>query len=294
MWTLDSPDSSDAEAELKTALTLANGTAVYPLTANESQDVLGLYAAYDEALGRPAQAFETPQNLSKALQNALHDAYSQVQKGARLAELRGRLIANADRCPYCGINAATDLDHHLPRSRFRAFSIYSRNLVPSCSTCNNKKRAHTGANANEEFVHVYLEDLGSARFFKAQAAMASGALTVKFEIDANAGLDPLLAARLQHQLTHLALNERYVAEINILLSPFAGHLEDLGPSPASVGLVTKFLMRSAEASARQHGENDWRPVVLEAIANNADFCSGGFRTALGSAPVSASKESVGA
>jgi hypothetical protein len=294
MWTLDSPENTNAKAELQIALTLANGTAVYSLTTAESQNILGLYAAYDEALGRPAQGFETPQDLGKALLDAVHDAYSQVQKGARLATLRGRLIANADRCPYCGINAVTDLDHHLPKARFRVFSIYCRNLVPSCGTCNNKKRSHTGANPDEEFVHVYLEDLGAAQFFKATAAMVDDALTVNFEIDTNAGLEPSLATRLQRQLTHLALNDRYVAEINILLSPFAGHLEDLGPSPASASLIANFLLRSAETSARQHGDNDWRPVVLSAIANSSDFCSGGFRTALGAAIKPAPAQSVDA
>jgi hypothetical protein len=111
--------------------------------------------------------------------------------------------------------------------------------------------------------------------------MKDNALLVKFTIDSTAELGPELATRLMNQFEQLELSERYVAEINLPLSPFAGHLEDLGPSPDSAQRVCDYLMRTAGTEERSHGANHWRPVVLKAVARCEEFCAGGFRLALG-------------
>lgn len=44
------------------------------------------------------------------------------------------------KCPLCGINDVTDIDHYMPRSIFPEYSVHLLNLIPLCHTCNNKKR----------------------------------------------------------------------------------------------------------------------------------------------------------
>lgn len=42
------------------------------------------------------------------------------------------------KCPLCGINDVTDIDHYMPRSVFPEYSVHPFNLIPICHECNKK------------------------------------------------------------------------------------------------------------------------------------------------------------
>lgn len=47
------------------------------------------------------------------------------------------MVAARERCPFCGgIGRPRNLDHFLPKARFPQFSVFPKNLVPSCRDCN--------------------------------------------------------------------------------------------------------------------------------------------------------------
>jgi hypothetical protein len=281
MWTLQRPDAANALAHLDKALTRADGSKDYTPTPPELAALHELYGQYDAGLGAPQAEFRAPPNLSAAFRDAIFSAYAQVQKRRRLAALRGELLAAAPRCPYCGISAVTDLDHFIPKEAYRSFAVYCRNLVPCCSVCNNKKRALDGANAGQRFLHPYLETTPAGLFFQATASIQAGALKVTFDVDDAIVPDVVLRNRLRFQIRRLQLNERYQAEINVVLSPFAGHLLEFGGSPESAPQVAQFLALSAASERRHVGPTHWRPLVFDAVASCQDFCDGGFRVALG-------------
>lgn len=284
MWTLPSPTTGNVITHLNKALTRADGTSEYPASADELSRLLTLYTDYDAGQGAPQDQFVAPATLSDAFCEAIYAAYSQVQKRRRLAYLRNELLAAAPRCPYCGINAVTDLDHFIPKQTYRCFSIYCRNLIPCCSVCNGKKHALGGENETQRFLHPYLEAAPAGLFFRAQASISSGALKVVFDVDDAIVTNEILRDRLRHQIARLNLNERYEPEINVVLSPFTEHLLGFGDSPNSAPQVESFLRRSAASERRNVGENHWRPLLFEALAACPDFCNGGFRQSLGSTP----------
>ncbi|GEM_PF-6841908 len=66
-------------------------------------------------------------------------------------------------CPVCGRDGLGTLDHHLPRSLYQEFSIFSKNLVPACSRCNGGKGVEfRGAGAARAF-HPYYDEFGVGR-----------------------------------------------------------------------------------------------------------------------------------
>ncbi len=284
MWTLPSPDIAEAINQLGIAFTRADGNTDYDLNAGERLAVGAAYVRYDQELGHPHPDLEQPAGLTEALRVAVHSAYSQVQKKRRLAALRSSLMLAAGRCPYCAISAVSDLDHFLPKGAYKTFAIYPRNLVPSCGPCNGKKHAHAGDNLEERFIHAYLEAVPAGQFFTATAAMENGAVKITFDVDDAVVGDPVMSARLRHHIERLELNDRYEGEINIILSPFAGHLADLGASPESAEVVSAYLQKSAQSERRKLGDNHWIPLTFDSVSNCADFCEGGFRTALGLVP----------
>lgn len=120
-------------------------------------------------------------------------------------------MASTDQCSYCGFGEPRVLDHYLPRSLFGELAIYPRNLVPSCSPCNNAKRSIVpglGPAIGPSLIHTYYQELPEAQFLRAHVTFNGGALKVSYQIEADL-LEGTLAAKLQFQLERLKLNDRY-------------------------------------------------------------------------------------
>lgn len=272
MWTMTAQDVSDVDSQLTTALTRADGTAVYMLSPAERAAILAVYKAYDALLGQPALCLRPPSLLG--CRTHLSASYSQVQIGGRLEKLRSKILASADICPYCGFGEPTQLDHYLPKSIFDELAIYPNNLIPSCGPCNNAKRTVApglGPVHGQSLIHAYFENLPDTIFLSAEATFVSGALNVSFRID-GAGLDLELFRKLSFQLERLKLNSRYQKQINKYLSEQRTAIMIFGESP---GGLAEFLEKSAQSMARSRnfGSNDWRVALLRALASNDDFCN---------------------
>ena len=62
-------------------------------------------------------------------------------------------------CPYCGISAPTTLDHILPKSVYREFSMYAKNLIPCCADCNRIKDTSNWDNMQRCYLNPYDDSL---------------------------------------------------------------------------------------------------------------------------------------
>ncbi|WP_313326623.1 HNH endonuclease [Sphingobium yanoikuyae] len=268
MWKVVLPDTTGADAELTNALTYANGTAVYDLSVGQRGAVHALYVAYDHLRGEP-DATLLPIALVDCA-DAIHDAYGQVQKGQRLADLRSTLLAAVAECPLCGAAPATTLDHHLPRATYRSLAIYARNLIPSCQPCNRHKGTLVPV-AGEGMIHAYFQTLPGVTFFCAGSAYAAGSLNVTFSIDRTAVGDPALADRLEFQLDRLKLTERHVDAINILLFTQKTALMLFKGMPGERELVRNYLLAAATSFDQDFGLNHWRAAVMRGLAVNDAF-----------------------
>lgn len=272
MWLLNAQDVGDTDADLTAALTYRNGNPVYALSAAERAAIHAVYALYEAMLGQPAPGLR-PGTLD-AVRPFMHDAYSQVQIGGRLEDLRARILASTQACPYCGFGEVKDLDHYLPRNTYGELAIYPRNLVPSCGPCNNAKRAiypDMPAAHGPGLIHAYFQLLPDEDFLHADVDFdVDGTLAVTFRVD-NPAMDPLLAAKLQFQLDRLKLNARYRAQVNKYLSEQRTAMLML--HTAGDAVFSEFLQRSSSALVASYGRNDWRVALLRALAADPAFCA---------------------
>lgn len=180
-----------------------------------------------------------------------------------------------DQCPYCGFGEVTDLDHYLPKSIYKALSVYPRNLIPSCSRCNRAKHAHVPEAQSQGMLHPYFAQIPQVRFFVADVDFSKNALTTNFKIE-SATIDAKLGQSLNFQLTRLKLNERYPKQINTFLFGLRTGLAELIETndPA---LLREFLRRSALDMENRFGVNDWRSALLFGLSANDEFCDGGAK-----------------
>lgn len=267
MWTITQPDKGDIDAQLNSALILKSGQVVYALSAVERASIHQLYARYDDLAGEP-HADLLPVALA-ACQQAMHDAYGQVQKGGRLKALRGRLLSGVKECPLCGFAPATTLDHHLPKATYRALAIYPRNLVPCCQPCNREKGT-LEAIAGAGMIHAYFQELPDDVFLHADVNYDAGVLVVTFRID-HAAMPGVLLDRLRFQFEHLDLNARYFDIINTFLFSMKPAMQMFLGQPNQVEGLRTFFLRSAESYSNDFGPNHWRPALMRGLADSNAF-----------------------
>ncbi|OCH28958.1 hypothetical protein A6E12_08760 [Aliivibrio fischeri] len=61
------------------------------------------------------------------------------------------------RCPYCGLNHVSTLDHFLPKTKYPSLSVIPVNLVPSCKDCNTGKSSTVATAASSQPLHPYFD-----------------------------------------------------------------------------------------------------------------------------------------
>jgi len=79
----------------------------------------------------------------------------------------------------------------------------------------------------------------------------------------------------------LDLNNRYRKEVNVYLANQAVALGMAFGENEDSTLLRDYLHKTAQHIEVRFGKNDWRTALLYGLADNNDFCSGGFRYALG-------------
>lgn len=278
MWKLNTPDIADASRELKTALTEGDGTRVHTITSSQLHGLLNLYARYDARGGQPFRSL-LGTRFAEAFRTALHGAYDEVQEGGRLSNLRSRLKVAARKCPYCGFGEVSELDHHLPRSKYKLLAIYARNLIPCCHVCNHRKSALARQAPDAQIAHVYFEQFPAERFLIANVDISPSGLRAAFMIQRSAGMSAPLFARLQFQFERLDLNSRYQPEVDTLMGNLRRPIEDTARGGGDA--LRTWLAASRATFEVEFGLNDWRTALFDALARSDAFCNGGFKHCFG-------------
>ena len=249
----------------------------HDITDDEVEQVVTLYDRYEREHGAPSAELKGP-DMPDALREMIHAAYDKTQEGRTLQPLRELLFQGVGLCPICGIDPATELDHHLPQSEFKPLAIHSRNLVPMCHPCNHAKLAGFDEQG-EGFLHPYYDLLPDLDFLMATVDLDGASLVVSFAIDMAAALPAGFAGRLTAQMEALKLEERYQQEVNTYIASHAAALHLAHRAKGQAG-VRKTLRLQEGYEIRAFHRNHWRPVLLRALREHDGFTSGGFAAVL--------------
>lgn len=115
--------------------------AEYPLISPYVKQVRLAYLRYVKAKA----VLLVPIGLGADAEKEFRTAFKSKSRRAGLDWIsRIRSQGRLDFCPLCGGPGARTIDHHLPQSIFPEFAIFSRNLLPSCSSCNPKRGNKNG------------------------------------------------------------------------------------------------------------------------------------------------------
>lgn len=248
----------------------------------ERQILLDLFTSYTL---RSRWDFDNLNDLSHvpdAVRKAMLRSYSLTHKGKALADLRTDLLSLKDNlCPYCRLLPATTLDHFLAKSKHETFATFAPNLVPMCAPCNTYKGTKGSATARQFFTHAYFDQIAKTeRFLVAQVAIGKKHIATNFIIDFSANLDAHIFQRLAYQMSALRLVPRYQLESVDVIYDQAIKLQDMDEDGCTVDDIRNSLLGDAKDEARIFGDSYWKAALLLALAENSQFCNGGFKKAL--------------
>lgn len=239
-------------------------------------DVFAAYQDYEDAVPEVGELYEAP--LNEGQKEAMQHAFSVETKP--MIALRGELLSRicAARCPFCGISESSTIDHYLPKEKYPEFSIFPKNLVPCCAVCNTRKLDRildAGTNVRM-FLHPCYDSIPDASFLSVRVRMEFDALIMSYHLTRPSGMALPTFQHLKCHFDELNLADRYRRMgLEHLSGQYPAFRRAYGPAQ-SASRVAEKLIEGAEDFEEVSGANYWMARLYRALADNDDFCDGGF------------------
>lgn len=198
--------------------------------------------------------------------DALRALYKQHRGGELWPIIRAAQTHWTDHegCPYCcHLSEGDTLDHFFEKKAPPAprpeYSLLPLNLIPACSTCQNRRGRWVDGSETRRLIHFYLDPLE----------------TLDQVLEATVSVDPLaVSLTVNHAAGRMEdLFRAHVANLNLLhrwrkaARGYAGSRKIAIRNRAeSDAVVITSMQGEADGLAALHGKNHWQPVVLRALA----------------------------
>lgn len=181
-----------------------------------------------------------------------------------------RRAKHLSHCPLCGSHNPSQLEHYLPKSYFPEYTIFSWNLVPTCSICNPKRghHAHKPGQAHP-LIHPYFEPhLALSPVFNAAIRPPYEAVTFLPKVMGPYSEDTM--RRLEWQLEKCFDLDKFAIWLESSWRVF--HISNAGVF-ASAAEMREYLLREYSARVKITGPNSWdsifyRALLADSVAQN--------------------------
>lgn len=173
-------------------------------------------------------------------------------------------ITSTTLCPYCNINSSNDtIEHILPKSIYPEYSIFSKNLIPCCSKCNNLKRDKLKNEKNWKFAtyNFYEDNIPNKDWLKAKIEVLNSAPSIYFSISEEA--DDLF----RNHITTLKLLERYQLDSNSIFAEVQSLAKDQLCKNDFITLCTQMY----NAKCKTHGYNNHAALIYKAMSQSKEY-----------------------
>ena len=279
MIKLDRPDQGVGDV-FTTCISRVRNTELKARLEGVLQAVIDASVEFDDAAAHTRLHQVEPEDMVGGLvtQAEMEAVYTQrmAKKGAPGRDVYDALLNSAPHanCPLCAHRTVSTLDHHLPKAHYPALAVAPLNLVPACGDCNKSKLASLPANASEETLHPYFDDIDGYQWLVAEVIHTRPA-ALRFFVNAPARWSNLLRSRVEGHFRMLGLGRLYSLEAADELLNIRHQLLTLHQSGGAT-LVQVELQDRAE-SCQNARRNGWRTATYRALADSDWFCDGGFQ-----------------
>lgn len=250
MWKLRPPGLNDALSDIDRIIAAHDD-----LDVSDKTVLSRIFTQYHTQDGHIERIQD--QRLPSNKREAMKKLYDKTYDGKELHYIRAELQKDVNKCPFCSISEASQLDHHQPKSVYGSIAVCRLNLVPSCGVCNNKKR--TGG----DYVHAYYDTFPDRDFLIAEITVCDGSMSIEFRIDPAMPED--LRRRMENQMNKLELHDRLRKEANTFL------MERFSTAPKTDEELSIQLEAIRQNMMSTHRRNDWRTALIRGLQNCPQF-----------------------
>lgn len=239
--------------------------------------VLAAYQGYVDAV--PEVGGLVGPGLTDLQKEAMRHAYTvetQPMTALRSNLLKRIIVA---RCPFCGISESSTLDHYLPKEQYPEFSVFPKNLIPSCALCNTRKkdRVLEQGTGVRMFLHPYFDIIPDLEFLAVHTRIEADALVLSYRLKRPAGMALRTFRHLRSHFKELDLADRYRRmSLEHLGNQYPAFRRAYGVAE-NAGRVAEKLLEVAQDFEEVAGPNFWLAKLYRALASNNEFCDGGFK-----------------
>jgi hypothetical protein len=178
------------------------------------------------------------------------------------------------RCPLCGQRVVSTLDHHLPKTKYPAFTVVLTNLVPACADCNKTKIDIIPKSADQETFHPYFDDIETDLWLDARVIETSPAV-LQFFVKSPIDWDDVKVQRIKNHFKLFKLSSLYTSHAATELINIQDSLSKIFSRAGYQGVNTHLY---SEAKSREVAYlNSWQTAMYRALATSHWYCSEGFR-----------------
>ncbi len=197
------------------------------------------------------------------------------RQGSRARRFYDRLKTAApnDICPLCGQRVVKTLDHYLPKASYPTYALTPLNLVPACSDCNKSKLDRRPADAGDQTLHPYFDDVDGVSWLVAEIRESSPPAVV-FSVRPPAVIDATTVARLRVHFETFGLGQLYAAQAGSEMVSIRFALAEAAATRGVEG-VQAFLAHQARTRTLA-SRNSWVAALYTALAESTWFCSEGY------------------
>lgn len=179
-------------------------------------------------------------------------------------------IADDPKCPYCSLDSISELDHYLPKSVFPEFSVYSKNLVPSCGVCNKRKSDYSHVCGSvRPVIHPYFDSL-DVSVIRANIQHRNGCLVAIYSVDVSSVNDACLARVIKEHFDRLELKKRYEVHANNAIARLVKGMND---DVDSIGDAKRSFMQYYRIVCNLYHVNHWEVVLFKGLLDFLGFLS---------------------
>lgn len=174
-----------------------------------------------------------------------------------------------EQCPFCGgIGTPRNLDHFLPKAHFPQFSVFPKNLIPSCRDCNMDGKAQAFAKTSSaQIIQPYIDH---ERFFNSQWIFAeyneiSPGMTgtIRYFVNPPADWDQIHKERVFQHFSDFNLAKRYAVKAAQLLDTTLAQISVLRAQGASSAAICDAIL--IPGIDRAPFVNHWQKGMFQAL-----------------------------
>lgn len=238
---------------------------IHGLSVVDSGAIANQYVMYLSHNGNPS-VVNPVVGLAETTEGLLKKRYKASAKKdglAWIANLRSK--HRLAYCPMCGNTGSKTLEHYLPKKIYPEFYLFSFNLIPSCSTCNQKRGVHANNPGTAlPLLHPYFDGATlDLAFLETEIVPPFDAPLFRPTVNSLLAAGPIRDRALEH-VTKSIEDESFTTWAT---SQWAELKLDAHSQPSLNSLLDD-ISRKLSNQVRVNGPNGWTAAFLRGLLSN--------------------------